>query len=385
MKKPTSENLIIDTSTGLSPQMSVKRLFPVPFGIYLHWPYCLSKCPYCDFYKEVRKDVPQEEIINGYLEELDFYHRLTADKTVSSIFFGGGTPSLIEPQYLEKIITYISKLWPMSSQVEISLEANPNSNKPRLFSDLKTAGINRLSLGVQALNEADLKFLGRTHNKEQALLAIEEVIKTFNNHSIDLIYARPQQDIQAWNQELQQAVSFGFKHISLYQLTIEEGTFFAKKGIKPLEEEAAATMYSLTADYLNTHGYPQYEVSNYGQPCRHNLLYWQGDDYLGIGKSAHGRFNYYGKIYASVHPRQLEELTTQERAEELVIMGLRLNSGINKQHFQEICGLDFDNFINQEQLHTLVQEQYIENTLQSIKATPKGFLVLNKLIEELCC
>ncbi|MBO5442639.1 MAG: radical SAM family heme chaperone HemW [Alphaproteobacteria bacterium] len=356
-------------------------------GIYIHWPYCLSKCPYCDFYKEVRKDVPQEQIIAEYLEDLDFYHNFTTDKNIISVFFGGGTPSLIQPQYIDKIINHIHKKWPCAKNMEISLEANPNSNRKNLFSDLKAAGINRLSLGVQALNDKDLKFLGRTHNLQTALKSIDEVIKTFDNHSIDLIYARPHQTLPEWKKELSAAVNLGLKQISLYQLTIEEGTVFAKKGILPLEEEAAAEMYSFTEDFLRQNGYPKYEVSNFAPPqyqSRHNLLYWQGDDYIGIGKSAHGRITHNGKIYATTHRRQTEELTPEERAEELIIMGLRLTEGINKKHFAEKCGIAFNDFVNKNKLQELKETGFLVETPSSLKATPLGFLVLNKLIEEIC-
>jgi len=359
----------------------------VPLSVYIHWPYCLSKCPYCDFFSKVNKNVDQEALISSYLEDLNRYHELTADQTVQSIFFGGGTPSLIEPQYIEKIINHIYKLWPTEQQVEISLEANPNTNHSHLFSNLKTAGINRLSLGVQALNDEALKFLGRTHNLSQALNAVEEIVKLFNNHSVDLIYARPNQTRISWQNELEQAVNLGLKHISLYQLTIEEGTFFARKGIKALEDEAAADLYIFTQHYLKSHGYPQYEISNFACPgyeSVHNLAYWRGQNYLGIGPSAHGRINTANKIYASTHRCRLEELTPQERAEELIIMGLRIKEGINKTRFQKQCGLSLDQVINREALKNLKQNNLLTEDSNSLQATPKGFLLLNKLIEELC-
>lgn len=375
-----------DASTGRHIQKTNKII--VPLSVYIHWPYCLSKCPYCDFYSKVDKHIDQQKIIEGYLEDLEWYHKLTAKQTVQSIFFGGGTPSLIKPQYIEKIINHIHKLWPTTSNAEISLEANPNSNYPNLFSDLKKAGINRLSLGVQALNNNDLKFLGRTHNLSQALEAIEQITKIFNNHSIDLIYARPKQTPEAWLQELQQAVNLGLKHISLYQLTIEEGTFFARKGIKPLEDEAASELYILTRQYLKKCGYPQYEVSNFaasGHEAIHNLAYWRGENYLGIGPAAHGRIKTKDKIYASTHCRQLEELTPQERAEELIIMGLRITEGINKNRFQQQCGLSLNSFVNNQALEKLKQSRLLVETNQTLRATPQGFLVLNKIIEDLCC
>ena len=358
-----------------------------PLSIYIHWPYCKSKCPYCDFSKTVKKDVNQKEIINGYIEELKFYHDLVPEHNIRSVFFGGGTPSLIEPQYIELLLNEIANLWSFENLPEISLEANPNSEYPDMFKQLRKAGINRLSLGVQALNDADLKFLGRTHNLNQALHSIDEVTKNFNNHSIDLIYARPSQTLTKWEKELQQATSFGLKHLSLYQLTIEEGTVFAKKGIKSLDDEQASKMYQYTVDYLRDNGYPRYEVSNFASKTyqsRHNKCYWLGDDYIGIGTSAHGRLKIGNKHYAFVHPHLQEELSDNERAEELLLMGLRLEEGINKQHFYNICGLELDNFINVEALQQLSQLGFIENTPTSLKATDQGFLVLDYIISKLC-
>ena len=409
------------------------------FGVYIHWPFCLSKCPYCDFYKEVRKNVPQDEIIAGYKRELDFYYQYTSDKVVSSVFFGGGTPSLIKPENIAALIDYIAGRWKTAPDCEISLEANPNSDYPQMFADLRRAGINRLSLGVQALNEADLRFLGRTHNLAQAYQAIDEVLQNFDNHSLDLIYARPQQKLSDWEKELEQAASFGLRHLSLYQLTIEEGTVFARKGIKALDDEAAGEMYLFTEDYLADKGIYKYEVSNYarfGFASRHNLLYWTGQDYIGIGPSAHGRFCFSGfkgnleqkprdrKIsrtslyaenfsplvstlssalkpektcqegnsgqlqypiyYASTYNCQLEELSQTEKAEELLLMGLRLADGIDKRRFKACCGLDFDGFINQERLKYLCSAGLLVDTPEKLRAAREGFLVLNELIGQLC-
>ena len=359
----------------------------VKFGIYIHWPFCLSKCPYCDFFSQIKKDVEQETIIKEYLEDLDFYAEKTGDRVVESIFFGGGTPSLIKPNLIEKIINHIQQKWKCKKDIEISLEANPNSDRKNLFKDLRQAGINRLSLGVQALNDKDLKFLGRTHNLEQAYTAIDEVLQNFDNHSFDLIYARSKQTLSAWQEEIKQAVHFGFKHLSMYQLTIEESTVFYKKQVEAAEEDIAREMYLFTNQYLSENGYPQYEVSNYarkGFPSRHNLLYWQGDDYLGIGKSAHGRLKIGNKFYALTHRRQEEEISAHERAEELIIMGLRLNEGISKEKFYNVCGIKLADFINQKNLSELKAEKLIEETQTHLFATNEGRLVLNKLIEDLC-
>lgn len=374
-----------DASTGRRLQKTNKII--VPLSVYIHWPYCLSKCPYCDFFSKVDKHVDQKQIIDGYLDDLNWYHDLTAKQTVQSIFFGGGTPSLIEPQYIEKVINHIFKLWPTTKQVEISLEANPNTNRPNLFADLRLAGINRLSLGIQALNDKDLKFLGRTHNLSRALHAVDEVTRLFDNHSADLIYARPGQTAEAWKQELNQISELGLKHLSLYQLTIEEGTFFAGKGFKPMDDEPAAELYALTQEFLATKGYPQYEVSNFAHPgyeSIHNLAYWRGQNYLGIGPAAHGRIKTTDKIYASTHHRQLEELTPQERAEELIIMGLRIREGINKENFRRQCGLELTGFVNDKARQSLIRQKLLLEDKHSLRTANRGFLLLNKIIEELC-
>ena len=357
-------------------------------SIYFHWPFCRSKCPYCDFFSRVKKNIDQKEIIDGYLQQLKSYADLLPKRKIVSVFFGGGTPSLIEPKYVAALLEKINSLWGLKPQAEISLEANPNTQTPTLFQDLRLAGINRLSLGVQSLDEADLKFLGRTHSKKDALQAIDEVLKNFDNHSVDLMYALPHQTKSAWLKQVQEISSFGLKHISLYQLTIEENTPFARKGILPLEEEQAAELYLATEDYLKEKNYHKYEVSNYardGFESIHNKVYWLGNDYIGIGETAHGRFKKDGHLFAQTNPLQLEELTPQERAEELIIMGLRLTEGINKKNFENICGLNFDDFINQTFKKEAVKGNLLEENKETLKATPKGFLVLDYLINGLCC
>ena len=345
-------------------------------SIYFHWPYCKSKCPYCDFYKIVDRNINQAEVIDKYIKDLDDYHKMLPNRVIRSVFFGGGTPSLIEPQYIGRLIDHIYKLWSVRQDMEISLEANPNTNKTEMFSNLHAAGINRLSLGVQALNERDLKFLGRTHTLKDALESIDDVLCVFDNHSMDLIYARPEQTMSSWMSELEQAVSFGFKHLSLYQLTIEEGTVFERKGVKALEVDQAAEMYQQTVDFLRNNGYPRYEVSNFATEkyeSVHNKCYWMGDDYIGIGKGAHGRLKADGQHYALEYPNINEKLSPYERAQELILMGLRLEKGIQKQYFEQICGLSFNQVL-----------KLIKNEKDRIFATDKGFLVLNKIIEELC-
>ena len=395
--------------------------------------------------------MPQEEIVDGYLEDLEFYRQYTGGRQVSSIFFGGGTPSLMEPRQVGRLIDYINSVWGLTPEAEISLEANPNSHYPQMFADLHRAGINRLSLGVQALNDDDLRFLGRTHNLKQAYAAVDEVLKNFDNHSIDLIYARPNQSLSSWEKELKQAAAMGLKHISLYQLTIEDGTVFSRKGIKPLDDEAAAEMYLATENLLQSFNYQKYEVSNYALPgfeSRHNLLYWTGQDYIGVGPSAHGRltvFNgdlkqnsgarnsrtaMYAQVsalrdstlspslkavkscsdddlkqnssarnsrahdklkqnlpapvfYATTHRCRLEKISAEERAEELLLMGLRLVSGIDKAAFEKNCGIRLDDFVNRRHLTDLAAGGWLEDSSLFLRATAKGFPVLNFLIEQL--
>ena len=369
----------------------IKGVVSLSFGIYIHWPYCLSKCPYCDFYKEVRKNVPQEEIVYSYLEDLDFYYNLTSDRNVTSVFFGGGTPSLLSPSLINKIINHIAKRWKIAPDIEISLEANPNSHYPNMFENLKNAGINRLSLGVQALNDKDLRFLGRTHNLKQVYQAIDEVLQNFDNHSIDLIYARPLQKLDDWLDELKQVVTMGLKHISLYQLTIEPNTVFARKNIQPLDDEQAVEMYLATEDILSKYLYQKYEVSNFaieGFESKHNLLYWTGGEYIGVGFSAHGRLTCFDgnleqnsdvkkRFYATTHRCQLEEISQEEKAEELLLMGLRLVKGINKSSFEDICGINFYDFVNKRNLQNLIDDGYIKENEHYIWVTSKGFPVLN--------
>lgn len=358
-----------------------------PLSVYIHWPYCKSKCPYCDFFKRVNPNVNQEEVVAGYLKELDYYHQLAPNRKIRSVFFGGGTPSLLKPELINKLLSRIAALWSFESNPEISLEANPNSEYPDMFARLKQAGINRLSLGVQALNDADLRFLGRTHNLKQALHSIDEVLKNFNNHSADFIYTRPEQTIKDWEQELKLIAGLGLKHLSLYQLTIEEGTVFAAKHVKIPDDETAAEMYRFTVDFLRATNYPRYEVSNFAASefeSKHNKCYWLGDDYIGIGESAHGRLKTGGRHYALVHPHIAEELSAQERAEELIIMGLRLQSGINKQYFKQICGLNFDEFINKHALTEFTSRGLLTDTTENTAATDDGFLLLNYIVSELC-
>lgn len=356
-------------------------------GVYIHWPYCKSKCPYCDFFSRVKKDVDQQQLVSSYLEDLEYYREMNDDYQVETVFFGGGTPSLLEPRQVERIIDKIADLWPCANNLEISLEANPNTDDGKLFADLRSAGINRLSLGVQALSDDGLKFLGRTHTLKQALASVDSVLKNFDNHSIDLIYARPEQKAEDWQKELQTAVGMGLRHLSLYQLTIEENTAFSRKGIRPADDETALELSVLSENMLAEKGYHHYEVSNYavsGFECRHNLGYWQGYDYVGIGNGGVGRIHSKNKLLHTFYPRQAEVVSAEERAEELLIMGLRLSEGISKQRFARQCGMDFASFVNSAELTTFLKDGLLSEDDISVKATAKGMQVLNYLIERLC-
>lgn len=345
------------------------------FGIYIHWPFCLSKCPYCDF-ASVPCRAPEEDLLlKGYLRDLDNLPR----RPVTSIFFGGGTPSMMSVELLERILGKIEADFGFAPDIEISLEANPDAITKEKMLAFKQAGINRLSLGVQALNDTDLKFLGRIHSAQTALTRIDEMRQVFDNCSIDLIYARPNQTIKDWESELKQVLSFDLPHISLYQLTIEEGTPFDRKGIEPADDETARALYLKTVEMTDKAGIPLYEVSNFarsGFECRHNLLYWQGDDYAGIGPAAHGRLG----LVATENPKDVKQWLTQgaiktnltqtERFEEKILMGLRLRKGMPAKG------------IHPDKLEAAVRQGWLfYNPRNSWMApTMEGLLMLNQLI-----
>lgn len=342
------------------------------FGIYIHFPYCLSKCPYCDFASHACRHFDEDVLINGYLRDL----KHASFRPVSSIFFGGGTPSMLSAKAVDVIIQAIQKDFTIMPDAEITMEANPDAVDKQKMQDFKNAGINRLSLGVQALNEADLKFLGRLHTLQTAVFRMEEMLSVFNNCSIDLIYARPNQTISAWQKELDFALSFNLPHLSLYELTIEEGTAFYKKGKTPCDDELARDLYLLTLDKMEKAKIPYYEVSNFakkGFESQHNLLYWHGDDYLGIGPAAHGRIG----LYATQNPKDVnewlqkgtitEKLTPDERKEEKIMMGLRLREGIKNDG------------ISEQNIQKARANGWIKDNPKRIIPTKEGLLMLNQL------
>ena len=370
------------------------------FGIYLHWPYCESKCPYCDFNSYVEKNVNWYEWELSFLSQLGFYYQETGDRKVNSIFFGGGTPSLMNPKLVSNIINHISNLWGFEDTVEITLEANPSSVESRRFAEFKTAGVNRVSIGVQALNNVDLKKLGRLHSVQDALNAIEIGKDTFDRVSFDLIYARQDQKLQDWELELKKALTLEPDHLSLYQLTIEPNTTFGnlkEKGkLSGLpDENLGGDLYHLTNNLCYKFGLNPYEVSNYSRKNHesiHNKIYWNYGDYLGVGPGAHGRIttqkgrfatqNYYSPIkwQKNALNNAGESIRTlingKDQADEMAMMGLRLNSGFSKERYFRLSGKK----LNEKTLTFLISDNLITVENNFIKATDQGRVVLNSLI-----
>ena len=373
------------------------------FGIYLHWPFCLSKCPYCDFNSHVAERIDQARWRAGLIRELEHFAGMKPGAEVTSIFFGGGTPSLMEPATAGALIERIKALWPTAPDLEITMEANPSTVEAGRFAEFAGAGIARLSLGVQALDDASLKFLGRRHDAGEALAALGIAKRLFSRFSFDLIYARPGQSVAAWRAELSRALEMAGDHVSLYQLTIEDGTAFAPAYARgefelPPEDDQAA-MFEATQELTGAAGLPAYEVSNHARPggaCRHNLTYWLGGDYVGIGPGAHGRLNntalrqhrapdiWLERVEKHGHATQsAEPLDRDTRAEELVMMGLRLVEGIDAETFAHIAGRPLWEVLDGGGLARMEEGGFVERSPSGLRATPAGMLVLNALTAEL--
>ncbi|MCG8511944.1 MAG: radical SAM family heme chaperone HemW, partial [Rhodospirillales bacterium] len=336
-----------------------------PLSIYIHWPWCQSKCPYCDFNSHAAEAVEQERWRAAIITELEHFTADIAGRPVTSIFFGGGTPSLMDPRTVRAIINFINFRMTLEENAEITLEANPTSSEAEKFADLAAAGVNRLSLGVQSFDDAALQFLGRTHDSAQAMSAIKAASAKFPRFSLDLIYARSGQSARAWRAELDRALGFSPGHLSAYQLTIEPGTQFFDERIAIADDEAALELYEITQKTLSSAGLLAYEVSNHakpGQECRHNLSIWRGGDYIGAGPGAHGRLSgpsgcestrqildparWLAQIEEKGHGTQARNaISSRERAEELLILGLRTSLGVEKARFFEKCGLSVDKTI----------------------------------------
>ena len=384
-------------------------MFPVSasdpgFAVYVHWPFCKSKCPYCDFNSHVRERVDHDRWRAGLLRELDHYADLTAGRTVTSIFFGGGTPSLMEPSTVGAIIDRVAQRWPVAERLEVTLEANPTSVEADKFRAFRTAGINRVSLGIQALDDASLKFLGRQHNAAEATGAIELAAKTFDRFSFDLIYARPGQTVAAWQAELARALDYAVGHLSVYQLTIEEGTAFypmhARGDLVLPDEDLAGDLYEATQSQLTAAGLPAYEISNHARPgeeSRHNLTYWRYGDYVGIGPGAHGRLTLDGEKFATRAHRAPEiwlerverdghgastpdPIGRDARGTELLMMGLRLNEGVRLARLVEESGRTLDDFVEPMALSRLIEGGFLTRDRDRLSATSEGLQRLNAVI-----
>jgi oxygen-independent coproporphyrinogen-3 oxidase len=377
-----------------------------PLAVYIHWPFCRSKCPYCDFNSHVREGVDAARWTRALLADLDHHAQLLPGRRVGSVFFGGGTPSLMLPETVVRLLDRVRARWPVAPDLEVTLEANPNSAEAARFRAFAAAGVNRLSLGVQALDPAALTMLGRAHDRAEAIAAIERARDSFVRFSFDLIYARPGQSLAAWRDELGEALALAGDHLSLYQLTIEPGTAFAalaRRGeLLVPEEEAAAALYETTQDRLAAAGLPAYEISNHARPggeCRHNLAYWRYQDYVGIGPGAHGRLTLAEAKHATRQARLperwlaavervgtgIEEMAAIDRGdavEELLMMGLRLAEGVSRVRLERAAGQDLKALFGAK-LAPLVEGGFLTLDGDRLAATAAGRQRLNAVLTAL--
>ncbi|MDX8349181.1 radical SAM family heme chaperone HemW [Cognatiyoonia sp. IB215446] len=372
------------------------------FGLYIHWPFCQAKCPYCDFNSHVVAQIDQKAWEQAYLSEIERVGAETHGRILRSVFFGGGTPSLMDPDVVDAVLRKVRATWNCANDIEITLEANPTSVEAGRFVGYRDAGVNRVSMGIQALNDTDLKALGRLHSAKEAMAAFDIARDVFDRVSFDLIYARQNQSQADWEQELRQALSMAVDHLSLYQLTIEDGTAFGDRyavgKLRGLpEDDAAADMYLATQDICSDAGFGAYEVSNHAGPgseSMHNLIYWRSGDYAGIGPGAHGRLTLDGQRYATETPlapgawmAQLQEtgngeslrspLSEEDQFAEMMLMGLRLHEGVNLERF----GSSLDELRININYLTDVGIVYTDNS--HLRLTPKGRPVLNAVLRQL--
>jgi oxygen-independent coproporphyrinogen-3 oxidase len=376
-----------------------------PFAVYVHWPFCLSKCPYCDFNSHVRHGgVDEARFVRAYETEIATTAARVPGRTVSTIFFGGGTPSLMQPGSVQAILDAIGKHWSIAPDVEVTLEANPTSVEATRFRGYRTAGVNRVSLGVQALDDGTLKELGRLHTAQEALDAVAVARSIFDRYSFDLIYARPRQTLDSWAAELKRAIAEAAEHLSLYQLTIEPDTpFFGlhKAGKLAIPDDGLARdLYDLTQSICTSEGLPAYEISNHARPgaeCRHNLVYWRGQEYAGVGPGAHGRLNIDGRRYATETEKKPEgwlqrmeaqghglivdeKLGAGEVADEFLLMGLRLAEGIEPERYAQLAGRDLD----PKRISFLREDGTVETTDNGrLRVTLAGFPLLDAVVADL--
>lgn len=381
------------------------------FGLYVHWPFCVSKCPYCDFNSHVVERIEQKHWHAAYLRELAHYAAQTPGRRLTSIFFGGGTPSLMDPATTHAVIEAAKSHWAVADDLEITLEANPGTVDAERFAAFHQAGVNRLSMGVQSLNENDLRTLGRKHSVAEARQAWQAAAKIYDRVSFDLIYARSGQTPEAWRAELREALKEvadnNISHLSLYQLTMEDGTAmaadFALKKFTLPSEDAASDMFEITNEMCAESGFPAYEISNHahvGQECRHNMVYWRGGDYVGVGPGAHGRLTltngavatrqikapslWLKRVASDTHGTQeIEPLDPQARAEEMIMMGLRLREGIHEARFERLTGLRLRALLNTPKLEQLTTQGFMAQKNNRLMATATGRLALNEVLRQL--
>lgn len=373
------------------------------FGLYLHWPFCAAKCPYCDFNSHVSREIDQKRWLRAYLSELDRYAAELPERVLTSVFFGGGTPSLMDPEVVHGVLDRIRQLWPQANDLEVTLEANPGSVEAGRFHDYAQAGVSRVSMGIQALNDRDLKRLGRIHSVEEARAAFNIARNQFERVSFDLIYARQDQTLEDWRAELKEALNMAIDHLSLYQLTIEQGTAFGDRYDRGLlrglpEDDTSADMYAATQEICGAAGMEAYEVSNHAKPgaeSRHNLIYWRYGDFIGIGPGAHGRITVDGQRMATDAERTpgkwlhavegLAPLETRhpidplDQAGEYLMMGLRVSDGLDKSRYENMAGQP----LNADKLRYLTEIGMIRETRHSVQVTEEGRMVLNAIIKEL--
>ena len=374
-----------------------------PLALYVHWPFCVSKCPYCDFNSHVRESVDQERWRDALLADLAHEAAMLPGRRLASIFFGGGTPSLMPPATVAAVLDAAERAWGFAPGIEITLEANPSSVEAARFADLAAAGVNRVSLGLQALDNKTLAFLGRAHDVTEGLAALDTAQRVFDRVSFDLIYARPDQGLADWHAELARALSFGTEHLSLYQLTIEPGTRFQTEALAGRlvlpDDDRAADLFELTRTLAVSAGMPAYEISNHaraGAESRHNLTYWRYQDYAGIGPGAHGRRtgvatqrrrkpeNWIEAVAHNGHGIEQEEpLTPRERAVEAMLMGLRLAEGIDLDRIATLGERPIDELADRQAIERLAAQGLLEQDGTGLRATDAGMPVLNAILGEI--
>jgi putative oxygen-independent coproporphyrinogen III oxidase len=372
-------------------------------AIYIHWPFCRSKCPYCDFNSHVRASIDEARWRRAYLTELDNFAAETEGRRVASVFFGGGTPSLMRPETTAAILDHVASRWPLAADLEVTLEANPSTAEAARFRGFREAGVDRLSIGVQALDDDALRFLGRGHSVAEARAAVDLAAVIFPRFSFDLIWGWPGHELAAWRRQLGEGLAMAGDHLSAYQLTIEPGTAFWREGVPAAGEDTGVALYEITQEVLAGAGLAAYEISNHARPageCRHNLAIWRGTDYLGIGPGAHGRLSCDGGMDATRAIRAPEKwlakvearghglaervpLAPSERREELLLLGLRLTRGLERDRFRALAGVEPEDAVDRMALARLVDGGFIAADAAGLRATSTGRLRLNAVLAQL--